>query len=78
MVLFFIFFFVLRMKTEVLCLVVFCSVVSATSTVGYVQSSVSSYNFVARSNNSTLYNLTLSNDPYQVGIKNNLKKVIYI
>ena len=68
------------MKTEVLCLVVvvFCSVVSATSTVGYVQSSVTSYNFVARSNNSTLYNLTLSNDPYQVGIKNNLKKVINI
>ena len=65
------YFFLRGMRTEVLCLVVFvfCSVVSATSTVGYVQSTVTSYNFVARSNNSTLYNLTLSNDPYQVSIK---------
>ena len=50
------------------CFVLFglCSVVFATSTVGYSQSTITSYNFMAKSNNSTLYNLTLSNDPYEV------------
>jgi len=52
------------------CFVLFglCSVVFATSTVGYSQSTITSYNFMAKSNNSTLYNLTLSNDPYEYPI----------
>jgi len=38
------------------------------STVGYSQSNVTSYNQMGKSNNSTLYNVTLSNDPYEYPI----------
>merc|ERR1712137_105510 len=41
---------------------------STASTVGYAESSITSYNFMAKSNNSTLYNVTLSNDPYEYPI----------
>ena len=49
-----------------LCLAaLFLSVCSASS-VGYAQSNVTRYNKMAVSNRSTLFNLTLSNDPYAV------------
>jgi len=38
------------------------------STVGYSHSNITSYNLMGKSNNSTLYNITLSNDPYEFPI----------
>merc|ERR1712232_199915 len=51
----------------VLFIILFICLTNA-STVGYRQSTITSYNLMGTSGNSKLYNLTLSNDPYEYPI----------